>query len=126
MPTKLFDRTLDLLQRSLDLRTTQHQVLSHNIANSATPQYTPKEVPFQKILEQSFGQSPMVQLVRTHPGHLPEADLSGVEIENADHEVSLDEEMAKLAENNLRFQAGVQALVKKFEAMRITLIEGGK
>ena len=60
------------------------------------------------------------------PAIFSEADLSGVEIENADHEVSLDEEMAKLAENNLRFQAGVQALVKKFEAMRITLIEGGK
>ena len=123
---KLFDRTLDLLQRSLDLRTSRHRILSYNIANSATPNYTPRDIPFQKVLEQSFGQSSLVHLVRTHPGHLSGGGESGVDIETSDHEVSLDEEMAKLAENNLRFQAGVQALVKKFEAMRITLIEGGK
>ncbi len=126
MPTKLFDRTIDLIQRSLDLRTSRHQILSHNIANSSTPDYSPKEIPFQKILERSFDQSSMVRLVRTHAGHFSGGDESGVETETLAREVSLDEEMAKLAENNLRFQAGVQALVKKLEALKVTLIEGGK
>ena len=126
MPAKLFDRTIDLLQRSLDLRTSRHQVLSHNIANSSTPGYSPKEVPFQKILERSVGQSSMFRLVRTHPGHLSGGDEPGAEIETLAREVSMDEEMAKLAENNLKYQAGVQALIKKLEALRITLIEGGK
>jgi len=31
-----------------------------------------------------------------------------------------------LAENNLMFQAGVQALVKKFEAFRMAISEGGR
>jgi flagellar basal body rod protein FlgB len=32
--------------------------------------------------------------------------------------------MAKLAENNLMFQAGVQSLVKKIEALKMTISEG--
>jgi flagellar basal-body rod protein FlgB len=126
MDTKLFDRTIDLIQRSLDLRTSRHQVLSHNIANSSTPDYSPKEIPFQKILERSSDQSSMVRLITTHAGHLSGGIESSVQTETLAREVSLDEEMAKLAENNLRFQAGVQALVKKLEALKITLIEGGK
>jgi len=126
MPVKLFDQTINLLQRSLDLRTSRHQVLSHNIANVSTPDYSPKEIPFQKILERSVDPSSIIHLVRTHPGHLSGGYEPGVEIETLAQEVSLDEEMAKLAENNLKYQAGVQALVKKIEALRITLIEGGK
>jgi flagellar basal body rod protein FlgB len=38
--------------------------------------------------------------------------------------VSIDREMAKLAENNLMFQAGIQSLMKKFEALKVTITEG--
>ena len=34
--------------------------------------------------------------------------------------------MAKLAENNVMFQAGVQTLVKKFEALKFTIIDSGR
>jgi flagellar basal body rod protein FlgB len=37
--------------------------------------------------------------------------------------VNIDQEMGKLAENNVMFQAGIQALLKKFEAIKITISE---
>ena len=122
---RLFDRTIDLLGRSLDVRTLRHRVLSNNVANAETPNYLSREIPFQKILEHSMGDASM-DLIRTHPGHFPANVETGLEAEMTQEEVNIDEEMAKLAENNLMFQAGVQTLVKKLEALRTTIVEGGR
>ncbi len=40
--------------------------------------------------------------------------------------VDLDQEMAKLAANNLQYQTAVQALIKELELLRIAITEGGK
>jgi flagellar basal body rod protein FlgB len=37
--------------------------------------------------------------------------------------VDIDQQMSRLAENNLMFQAGVQALIKKFEALKVGISE---
>ncbi len=122
---KLFDRTDEVLQRSMDIRTSRQRVLSSNIANSETPDFYPKDVPFEKIVEQSIEQQSVIALRRTHENHYPGGIASEIEIETGSETVNIDKEMAKLAENNLRFNADVQALIKKLEALRFA-IEGGK
>jgi flagellar basal-body rod protein FlgB len=122
----LFDRTFGILARSLDLRASGHKVISSNIANAETPDYRSKNIPFQRILERSIGHSPNIILTRTHPDHLLGGFETAVEMESSPEVVNIDQEMAKLAENNLMFQAGVQVLVKKLEALKVTIIEGGK
>ena len=132
MGKKLFDKTFDLLQKSLDVRTSRQKILSSNIANAETPDYVSKDLPFQKILEQSVENSSSIRLQKTHPMHFPEpAAPSGglvldteIESEPVGEEVNIDQEMAKLAENNLMFQAGIQALMKKLEALKFTISEG--
>ena len=127
---KLFDQTMGTLNRSLDVRTARHRVLSSNVANAETPNYAPKDLPFQKILERSVEGSSAIPLRKTHPRHFPEpvsltSDWTGeVESQPGGEGVNIDQEMAKLAENNLMFQAGVQALVKKIEALKMTISEG--
>jgi len=123
---KLFDQTFGLIGRSLDVRTLNNKVLSSNIANSETPDYQAKEVPFQKVLEKSMDVSPGVGLKRTHPRHLPEDLEEDLRVETTKEAVDIDREMAKLAENNINFQAGVQTLVKKFEALKFTIIDSGR
>jgi len=129
---KLFDRTVGVVNQSLDVRNDRHKVISGNIANADTPNYVPKEIPFQKILEPSVENPSQIPLQKTHPQHFPEpAGSTGArewttEIEtppNADG-VNIDQEMAKLAENNLMFQAGIHSLMKKFEALKVTIGEG--
>jgi flagellar basal-body rod protein FlgB len=122
---KLFDRTNDVLQRSMDIRTSRHRVLSGNIANSETPEFTSKDIPFEKIVERSIEQQSVIALRRTHEKHIPGGLDFEIDVESGSEPVNIDKEMAKLAENNLRFNADVQALVKKLEGLRYA-IEGGK
>lgn len=127
---KIFDQTMGTLNRSLDVRTARHRVISSNVANAETPNYAPKELPFQKILERATESSAAIPLRQTHPQHFPEpvaltSDwLEEVETQPGQEGVNIDQEMAKLAENNLMFQAGVQSLVKKIEALKMTISEG--
>jgi flagellar basal-body rod protein FlgB len=126
---KLYDQTIGLLNRSLDIRTSRHKILSSNIANAETSDFTPKDLRFQKILEQYTDPFSNIQLQRTHPHHFPApgedstplaADLESGPVGEA---VNIDQEMAKLAENNVMFQAGIQVLIKKFEALKFTISE---
>jgi len=123
---KLFDQTIGFLGRSLDLRTSRHKIVSTNVANSETPNYQSADFPFQKVLEHSIHQASTVQLKRTHPAHLSSDFESTPELEFSKEGVNIDHEMANLAENNLMFQAGVQALLKKLEALKAAISEGGK
>ena len=123
---KLFDRTFKMIERSLDARSLNHKVLSGNIANAETPGYQAREVPFQKLLEKTLEASSNIGLKRTHPRHLPESPVADPEVELTSEEVDIDREMGKLAENNVMFQAGVQTLAKKFEALKVTIIDLGR
>ncbi len=122
---KLFDQTIGFLQKSLDVRSSRHKVLAENVANADTPEYRAQDLPFQKILEQSAGSPAVLPLRRTHRDHILESDAAGggrAELSNPDG-VDIDQEMARLAENSVMFQAGVQALVKKLEALRAAITE---
>ena len=129
---KLIDKTMSLVQRSLDIRASRHQVLSSNIANIETPDYTSKDLPFQKIFERFLDNSSTIPLKRTHSQHLPASDGQtfpqdfSAEVEKDPTAptaggVDIDLQMGKLAENNLMFQAGVQVLIKKFEVLKNTI-----
>ena len=126
---KLYDQTMGLLNRSLDVRTSRHKILSSNIANAETDNFTPKDLPFQKILERYTDPSSNIEVLRTHPRHFPgsETDIgqfsADLETGPVGEGVNIDQEMGKLAENNVMFQASIQALLKKFEALKITISE---
>ena len=128
---KLFDKTMDLVQRSLDIRTSRHQIISSNIANIETPDYVPKDLPFQKVFERFLENTSTIPLEKTHSQHLPTTggqsfppDFSAdVEADPSSAGVNIDQQMSKLAENNLMFQAGVHVLIKKFEAIKNSMLE---
>ena len=131
---KIFDKTMSLVQRSLDIRASRHQVLSGNIANIETPDYTSKDLPFQKIFERFLDNSSSISLKTTHSQHLPASDgqtfpqdfSAEVEKDPIAVGVDIDQQMAKLAENNLMFQAGVQVLIRKFDVLRTTILQASQ
>ena len=125
---KLFDKTMGLVQSTLDIRGARHQVLSGNIANVETPDYVAKDLPFQKVFESALESPGHLVLKKTHEHHLPVHEEEGKDyskdIEMASVPgVDVDQQMAMLAENNLKFQAGVQALIKKFESLKVSVTE---
>ena len=130
---RLFDRTIDFLGQSLNIRGARQGLLTSNIANAETPEYAAKDIPFQKILKQKLGEDSGVQMEKTHTRHFPEPGVQpgregGLpwELEKDPQGVNLDREMTKLAENNLMYQSAVQALAKKLETIKYIISEGGK
>ena len=133
----LFNETISILEKSLNLRSRRHHVLAANIANIDTPNYKA----FDLVLEDEFKRSPgangNVQLKRTHKGHLPveHKPLDRVTLKRSDgpefslrgdgNTVDLDKTMGDLAENTLLFKTAAQIISKKFQGLK-EVIKGGK
>ena len=123
MPGDLFaDSTLHLLEKSLSWQNRKQEIIAGNLANLETPNYTRKEVDFQRVLK-DYLQGTSVKLVATHAQHLQGSGLAAVLVRDSDDPVSLDQEMVNLSTNQLEYQASVTMLMKKLGQLK-TVIEG--
>jgi flagellar basal-body rod protein FlgB len=67
----LFSETISYLERSLNLRSKRHRVLSANIANIDTPNYKAFDLVLADEFEGPGRSVGNIQLKRTHSSHLP-------------------------------------------------------
>ena len=125
----LMDRTSRLLSRVMDFRSVRHSVISGNLANAETPGYVMKKIPFEQELQKAFDNK-SIKLEKSEPGH-----ISGSEyiMENSynpyqlvreygkPNELNIDTEMAKMAQNNLMYEASTRLLSKKFELLKAVI-----
>lgn len=125
------DRTTFMLGRAMALRLDRMHLIAGNIANVDTPGYVPVDMKFEKAL----GREIAAKISTTDGRHFRGIPDQGTEAElfydptsmpgldgNA---VSLDREMAKLAENNTKYAATAMALKKKLAMLRYAVSEGG-
>ena len=138
----IFSSTIDVLGKSIDLRAKNQNLIASNIANAETPNFVPKTLVFEQelqgaIKEHQSGQQPASV---PHPRHIPVRgaggrssvqSVSGQVLETPaktpgkdGNAVELENEMGRMAENQVMFNASVQMLTKKFEGLR-TAIKGG-
>jgi len=134
MNRTLFDRTVAILSRTLDYRVRNQRVIASNIANIDTPGFRPKKLKFDEELRRAV-EDKQVHLRKTDRKHLPGLQGRGLEGEGSfvletepgsigsDHSLDIDREMAKMAKNNLLYEATVKMLSKKFDLLR-EAIEG--
>lgn len=134
MEIPIFDKTIGLLGRALDLRTGRHQTITANIANQDTPGYKATEIRFQEALNAASGAAG-IPLETTHRAHIspdgPSSAASPVPVPTSGGSPRLDgntvngeREMAKLAENTLMYNATVQMIAQKFRTLK-DAIRGG-
>ncbi len=129
------DPTMKLLQKVLDLRTKNQQVIGSNIANSETPGYSSKSLIFENELKNAvFGNS--LQPTISHPGHFPISEqnleqVSGKVARQKDtssvgdgNSVSPDMEMIKLSENQILYEAAATMLNKKLAMLKYVANDG--
>lgn len=114
---KLFNETMDLIEKSMDLHFKRHMLLSSNIANSETPNFKAKELDFagelQKVLDPNNE-----TLEKTSPLHMDVTSAAGSHIVTdntgamgADgNNVDLDVSMGKLADNSREYGNAVSWL----------------
>jgi flagellar basal-body rod protein FlgB len=138
----LFSTTVEVLGKSIDLRSRNQNLISSNLANVETPGYTPKALAFEDQLQGAVKRSAIKgggkSSATPHPAHLPVRggtatiqQVSGQVIETPaktpgrdGNSVELENEMSRMMENQVMYNASVQLLAKKFEGLRTALREG--
>ncbi len=132
---KLFDSTkIPLLSKALDVYALRQKVISSNIANITTEGYHSQRVSFEEEMSGALGGS-VVRPEATEPGHigsltdasgLPEPAVLPVTAEHTLHEdpkasgindVDIDNEMAELAKNQIRFRFASRLLAATFKSI---------
>lgn len=139
MAINIFDKNLTLMEKSLSLRSQRNQIVASNIANRETPGFRAKDLVFEKALEKAFHSDRPGPLNVTDPRHFdgsrrePLELVTGQEINSFNPDprmdgntVNLDKEMAKLAENQLMYQATTRAISWKFHQLKSAITEGGR
>jgi len=133
----IFDRHLQLIQKSLDFRAERNILLSSNIANIETPGYKAQDLVFENALGEAMKSQQPGPLEVTNPRHLdgrtrtplamvqPRVINTSNPVGSLDgNSVELEKEMAKLAENQVGFQALTQMMTFKFNQLRTAMREG--
>ena len=130
MPVE-FGTTIDVLAKTLDLRSRRHALISGNLANVETPGYTPSDLSFESELKGALEKGKGTPSV-TNPRHIPLKHgtgslemVQGTVVQAADgntgpdgNGVEMESEMSKMAENQIMYNASIQLLTKKFEMMK--------
>jgi flagellar basal-body rod protein FlgB len=137
VPTKsLFDGTIATLQKSLNIGSLRHKVLTSNIANIDTPNYKAFELVMEDVRENYNRLKGTIEMVRTQPRHLSgrhsasnpikikTVDSSGNNFRADGNTVNLDRTMGKLAENTLLYRTAAQIIRMKFQGLK-NAIQGG-
>lgn len=132
----IFSSTIDVLGKSIDLRAKNQNLIASNIANAETPNFVPKTLVFEQELQGALKERPSGQrsVVAPHARHIPVRgagtgnaiqSVAGQVVETPantpgkdGNAVELENEMGRLAENQIMFNASVQMLNKKFEGLR--------
>ena len=125
------DKTINLLEKSLDVSAQRHRMITNNIANQDTVGYQPKALDFRKTLERELekGSGPVT---RTHPKHLKcRSKPSWLARDRAAGQsdsgpFSIEKEMANLMENNIKYRTSVEMLIRKMGIIKNAIVEGGR
>jgi len=108
--------TLSLLEKALNVRAYYHRVLASNIANVETPGYKEKTIDLKAELDKPGNDVRNIEVTEKE-----EPDGSNALDHNT---VSMEEQMVKLTENNMMFDAFVQLIGKKFSMLKYVINEG--
>lgn len=108
---------ITIMEKALNVRARSQKVIASNISNVDTPGYKQKEIDFSSELERQLGQSKDVE-VRV-------VDKPSEGYERLDENtVDLEEQVMRMTENSLYYDALVQTISKKFSMMKYVIGEG--
>lgn len=120
-----FDPTIGALNTVMNLRLINQNVISSNIANADTPGYKAKTLEFEGALRSALAES-------SHTAHRPTDPVDPMIYDDPNGIESLDgntvdrsAEMAKLAENQLLYDAAAEVLKRKLGMLKYAISEGG-
>jgi flagellar basal-body rod protein FlgB len=126
--SSIFDKTTDVLSRTMDLCLARHAVISDNIANAETPLFKARRVEFEGELQKAVDLSDAG--IRVTENDLRQVQPKIFEDPLSErgqdlNTVDMDREMADLAKNDVKYSAASQAVSRKFSLLKYAISEGG-
>lgn len=132
----IFDRTMQLLERSLDLRGARQQVIAANIANEETPKYRAKDLNFGQALADAQKSKLPITLVSTNQqhigpkgtgyqqvlGHIEEVPTGDLPLDA--NTVNIELEMAKMSDNAQQYNTAATIISMRFRQLLSAIREG--
>lgn len=128
----IIDNTTRFLEKALNISSKRQGLISSNVANMDTVGYKPKDIDFKQALLQAEESGTLGKLAYTHPKHFRRGDtieiseLARAGSEPSSETVDIDQEMARLSENNIQYRTSVELLLRKMNMLRNTIIDGGR
>lgn len=136
-----FPRIVDTLQRSMQASSLRHSVISNNISNFNVPEFKGHDVTFEDDLRRALQEQSEPSGLRgltTHSRHIPfptanTVDLNSVQprivplperMRQDGNNLDIEDQMAKLAANQLWYQALVRSVSDEFGRLRSAISEG--
>ena len=137
-----FPRIIDTLQLSLQASNLRHQVLSNNIANVNVPRYQGVDVVFEDELRRALEvrtEEGGLRGLTTHDRHLPIPSSAAQHrpvtvgprlvplsdrMRQDGNNIDVEDQMAKMAANQLWYQALVRSVSDEFGRLRSAISEG--
>lgn len=126
----IIDNTMQLLHRTLDLRSARQRVISSNLANEETPGYRASDLQFVEQLQSAHkGRFPLTLAVtqgqhigpraaqgyQTVSGKLAEVPAGDLPLDA--NSVNLELEMAKLSDNAMHYNAAASITAMRFHQL---------
>ncbi len=123
-----------MMKKSLDFNSTRHLLISNNISQMDTPGYKANDVDFKSQLRDAVGSGSYLNLKATHKNHFGPGMMSLKSLSPLPHEenllaksngnnVNIDYEMAKLAQNQIDFNAVTQMMMKRGSTVKSAVTE---
>ncbi|MEM7314783.1 MAG: flagellar biosynthesis protein FlgB [Planctomycetota bacterium] len=109
----------DLLGKSIDISSLRHKVISHNLANSNTPEFHASHVEFQDALIREMKNA------KPDPASIKEkvAETEGLRERFDGNNVDMDQQISQMDKNAILYQTYTQIMATKISMMR-TAING--
>lgn len=132
----IFDRTMQMVHRTLDLRQAKHRVIISNIANEDTPGYRATDFNFLDSLQAAQkGQGPVTLAVTQghHIGPRGEgfrqvvgklSDVPAGDLPLDANSVNIELEMAKMSDNASRYNSAASIMAIRFRHLMGAIREG--
>jgi flagellar basal-body rod protein FlgB len=125
---------LSMLRTRLEWAQQRQRVLSENVANADTPKFRPRDLvapTFDEPTQVTSAAVSSVALVRTENGHINGLGQSGssfrteskgnFEVRPAGNAVSLEDEMMKVAANQMDYQAATALYTRSLNLIKTAL-----
>lgn len=128
----LSDTIVPLMKQGLDVSQKRQNILSSNVANIETPNYTPKDVDFDEALKGRVEK--VVNMDGTTTRHFePKADPEPVDtFRRPDkapgpdgNSVDLDTQMARVAQNSMLYSGTTKVISKKLATLKYVVNNAG-